>query len=77
MWLSQFSAYAEVENFVVAIDTKKESDIPASDIESIADEDAGKLKKAAKKRNKKAFANLPIAFTSQEFLSKIHETKTT
>ena len=55
MWLARFSAYAQVKNFVAEIDIKKEADMPASGIEFIADDDAGKLKRPLKKSEQESF----------------------
>jgi hypothetical protein len=63
----RYRAYAEVHDFVQALVT--DADMPSSSTATITVDDAGKLQKAAVKRNKIAMVNFTMAFTSEGTIS--------
>jgi hypothetical protein len=63
----RYRAYAEVYDFVQALVT--DADMPSSSTATITVDDAGKLQKAAVKRNKIAMVNFTMAFTSKGTIS--------
>jgi hypothetical protein len=79
LWWTRFVAFATVYKFVEAINKDApDPSMPASDAEILDEnDDADKIKIAAKKRNSVAMANLSMAFTSEGTMGLVYKAMTT
>ena len=77
IWWTRFEAYASVYGFASAIKIGGDPHLPATEATVIDDSTAdGKLKAAAKRRNRLAMANLTMAITTEGTLGLVYKTKT-
>jgi hypothetical protein len=73
LWWTRFSAFATVCWFSIALGSVKDPEMPATEAEVLAEDDAGKKKLAAKEANFSTMAQLTMAFTTESAMTFIYD----